>query len=48
MAVAAFISGRNVNDDERKQIAKNGHDRIKKEHTYDIRIPAMLKIAGVL
>ena len=37
-----------THDDERKQIAKNGHDRIKKEHTYDIRIPAMLKIAGVL
>ena len=37
-----------THDDETKQIAKNGHDRIKKEHTYDIRIPAMLKIAGVL
>ncbi len=35
-------------DDERKQIAKNGYERIKKEHTYDIRIKAMLELAGII
>ena len=30
-------------EDERKQIAENGHKKVKELHTYDIRIKQMLE-----
>ena len=31
-------------EDERAQIAKNGHDKIQKEHTFDIRVSQIIDI----
>ncbi len=35
-------------DDERKAIAKRGHDKVRDFHTYDIRIAQMFEMAGLL
>ena len=35
-------------DDERKQIAKNGYEKVKEYHSYDVRIVTMLKTAGII
>ena len=35
-------------DDERKQIAKNGYEKVKEYHSYDVRIVTMLKAAGII
>ncbi|MBE5923095.1 MAG: glycosyltransferase [Lachnospiraceae bacterium] len=34
-------------DDERIQIAKNGQEKVKNEHSYKIKLEKMLKIAGI-
>lgn len=36
-----------AHDAERKQIAQNGYDKIKKYHTYDIRLKQMLEMSGL-
>lgn len=36
-----------THNDERNQIAQNGHNKIRKYHTYDIRINQMLKMSGL-
>lgn len=33
-------------DKERKEIAFNGYEKVKKSHTYDARAEYMLKVAG--
>lgn len=35
-------------DDERRQIAKNGHDKVRDYHTYDIRLAQMFSMAGLI
>ena len=37
-----------AHDDERKQIAKNGYEKVKEYHSYDVRIVTMLKAAGII
>lgn len=37
-----------AHDDERKQIAKNGYEKVKEYHSYDVRIVTMLKTAGII
>lgn len=37
-----------AHDDERKQIAKNGYEKVKECHSYDVRIVTMLKTAGII
>ena len=32
-------------EDERRQIAKNGHEKVKKYHSYDARIKEILRLA---
>ncbi|MBQ8923210.1 MAG: glycosyltransferase [Lachnospiraceae bacterium] len=34
-------------EDERIRIAKSGYEKVKKEHSYDVRLPKMLEIAGL-
>lgn len=36
-----------THDDERLQIAENGHEKIKKYHTYDIKLQTMFKISNL-
>lgn len=36
-----------THEEERKQIAKNGHDKVKQQHTFHHRVEEMLKIIGV-
>ena len=31
-------------EDERKAIAKNGHDKVKKEHTFDVRVKQIIEL----
>lgn len=35
-------------DDERRQIAKNGHDKVKAFHSYDARLQEMFQICGLI
>ncbi len=35
-------------DDERRQIAKSGHDKVRDYHTYDIRIAQMFQATGLV
>ncbi|MDE5872728.1 MAG: glycosyltransferase [Lachnospiraceae bacterium] len=35
-------------DDERRQIAKNGHDKVKEFHSYDVRLQEMFRISGLV
>ncbi|MCM1084442.1 MAG: DUF3880 domain-containing protein [Clostridium sp.] len=35
-------------DDERRQIAKNGHDKVKEFHSYDVRLQEMFQICGLV
>lgn len=35
-------------DDERRQIAKNGHDKVKAFHSYDARLQEMFRICGLI
>lgn len=35
-------------DDERRQIAKNGHDKVKEFHSYDVKLKEMLQICGLV
>lgn len=35
-------------DDERCQIAKNGHDKVKEFHSYDVRLQEMFRICGLV
>ncbi len=35
-------------EDERMQIAENGHEKIKQAHTYDMRLITMFKLSGLL
>ncbi len=35
-------------DDERCQIAKNGHDKVKEFHSYDVRLQEMFQICGLV
>lgn len=35
-------------DEERKQIAKNGHEKVKMCHSYDVRLAQMFRMAGFL
>lgn len=34
-------------EDERKQIAKNGYEKVKEYHSYDVRLTEMLKASGL-
>ena len=36
-----------AHDDERIQIAKNGYEKVKQAHTYDIRLQQMFELAGL-
>ena len=36
------------NEEERLAIAHNGYEKIKKYHTYDIRLESMLKTSGLI
>lgn len=36
-----------AHEEERNQIAKNGHDKVKQLHSYDRRIKEILEIAGI-
>ncbi len=36
------------NSEKRLEIAQNAHDKIKKEHTFDIRVDQILREAGVI
>ncbi len=35
-------------DDERRQIAKNGHDKVKEFHSYDVRLQEIFRICGLV
>lgn len=35
-------------DEERKQIAKNGYEKVKMYHSYDVRLAQMFRMAGLL
>ena len=35
-------------DEERKQIAKNGYEKVKMCHSYDVRLAQMFRMAGLL
>lgn len=37
-----------AHDDERIQIAANGHEKIKQAHTYDMRLITMFQMSGLL
>lgn len=37
-----------THDDERIQIAKNGYEKVKQAHTYDIRLQKMFELAGIV
>ena len=32
------------NDDERKEIAKNAHDKVAREHTFDVRVKQIVEL----
>ena len=34
-------------DDERIEIARNGHEKIRTEHTYSVKLQKMLEMAGI-
>lgn len=36
-----------THDDERMQIAKNGQEKVLANHTYNIRVQEMLRLAGL-
>lgn len=42
--IAYYLS----HDDVRKQIAKNGYEKVRRYHTYDLRLRAMLEASGIL
>ena len=35
-------------DEERKQIAKKGYEKVKMYHSYDVRLAQMFRMAGLL
>lgn len=37
-----------AHDEERKQIAKNGYEKVKMYHSYDVRLAQMFRMAGLL
>jgi spore maturation protein CgeB len=36
-----------THDDERKAIAKNGYEKVKKYHSYDERLKLMFEVCGL-
>ena len=35
-------------EDERVQIAKNGYEKVKAYHTYDVRLLTIFEVSGIL